>query len=255
VSPFLFHPMVLALILLAGCAGTATRRRRPSVVTEDHFDQFTALQASVLTLLGLLLGFSFSMAVGRYDDRRKAEIAEANAIGVAYERTSTLDGQSEVTARDLMRQYVRARIAFFEARGKRVLMEEAKGRTADLQVRLWASGTRAARIEGNRDQAAEVAAYLTSLTQVFVVTEERQSAYENRIPTAAWALLIMVSAGASFMVGLGMWRWNALLLLILPIVVSSTLTLVYDLDSPGRGLIHVRQDSMERVRQQVESGR
>ena len=35
----------------------------------------------MLGLLGLLLGFSFAMAVGRYDLRRPLVVDEANAIG------------------------------------------------------------------------------------------------------------------------------------------------------------------------------
>ncbi len=90
---------------------------------------------------------------------------------------------------------------------------------------------------------------------MFAAAELRQTAYENRIPKTAWALLIMVAAVANFLVGLGVWRWNAFLLLILPVVVSSTLMLIYDLDAPRMGLIRVRQDSMERVQRLVEGTR
>ena len=120
---------------------------------------------------------------------------------------------------------------------------------------MWSAAIRAQPVSGGeKDPESYVAAYVTSLTQVFAAAEQRQAAYENRIPKTAWALLILVAAVANFLVGLGVWRWNGFLLLILPIVVSSTLTLIYDLDSPRSGLIRVRQDSMERVQQAVESG-
>ncbi len=256
VNPFVFHPVVLSVLLLAGVTGTLVRRRFQSVVATDHSSQFTALQASVLALLGLLLGFSFSMAVERFDERRRAEISEATAIGTVYVRASTLADASAKEQRELLRDYVQTRVAYHDARNNPRLLAEARTRTTDLQRRIWAEAGHAGWSGGGvTDTEAKVGDYLTALTGMFTAAELRQAAYENRIPRTAWALLIMVAAVANFLVGLGVWRWNAFLLLILPVVVSSTLTLIYDLDSPRMGMIRVRQDSMERVQRLVEQDR
>ena len=255
VNPFVFHPEVLFLLLLAGVTGTLVRRRFEGVVATDHSNQFTALQASVLALLGLLLGFSFSMAVERFDERRRAEITEATAIGTAYVRASTLDDASARGQRELLRDYVQVRVAYHDARNDQRLVAEATKRTSELQRKLWAGARQATSNGAGPDTETKVGAYLSALTEMFTAAELRQAAYENRIPRTAWALLIMVAAVANFLVGLGVWRWNAFLLLILPVVVSSTLTLIYDLDSPRMGMIRVRQDSMERVQRMVEQDR
>ena len=42
--------------------------------------------AASLTLPGLIIGFTFSMAIDRYDQRKNYEEAEANAIGTEYLR-------------------------------------------------------------------------------------------------------------------------------------------------------------------------
>lgn len=52
--------------------------------------QIGGIQGAVLGLLGLLLGFTFAMAVGRYDTRRGLVLKEANAIGTTYLRASLL---------------------------------------------------------------------------------------------------------------------------------------------------------------------
>ena len=50
--------------------------------TDEEIKSLTgAIQASILGLLALLLGFTFSMSMQRYDNRSEALIAEANAIG------------------------------------------------------------------------------------------------------------------------------------------------------------------------------
>ncbi len=253
VSPFVFCPTVFALLLLAGSAGTVLRRRFRTMVADDHTNQFTVLQTSVLPLLGLLLGFSFSMAVGRFDGRRQAEVAEANAIRTSFVRTATLDPELGRRQRSAMREYVAARIAFYEAGNDAGKLEGAERRTSELEGQLWENAMRVGGPGLATVRDSPVEAYLTSLTEMFQVSELRLVAYENRIPNAAWLLLISVACMANFLVGLGTWRWNAVLLVVLPVVVASTLTLVYDLDVPRRGLIHVSQKSMERVQAEVNA--
>ncbi len=253
VSPFLFFPVVLVLLVLTGCAGTAIRRRFRSVVADDHADQFTALQASVLALLGLLLGFSFSMAIERFEGRQQAEINEANAISASFVRTSTLEPEVARTQRSLIQQYVAARIAFFDARRNIRNIDVAENQTSELGDGIWKDAMRVGGPASSTPRDSTVDSYLTSLTAMFEAREFRRVAYENRIPNSAWLLLIAVACVANFLVGLGAWRWHTVLLLILPVVVASTLTLIYDLDIPRRGLIHVSQQSMMRLQAQVNA--
>jgi hypothetical protein len=42
---------------------------------------FGTILPAALTLLGLIIGFSFSMASSRYDQRKTLDETEANAIG------------------------------------------------------------------------------------------------------------------------------------------------------------------------------
>src|SRR6516165_138494 len=91
------HPFIVFLVSLlaqwgAAYTGDLLRRRRP-LGTKEREDFDTVLTAT-LTLLALIIGFSFSMAVGRYDLRKNYEEAEANAIGTEYVRAGLLPGDN-----------------------------------------------------------------------------------------------------------------------------------------------------------------
>ncbi len=68
--------------------GSRLHRRRKALEEEEHKD-LELILAATLTLLSLIIGFTFSMAVNRYDQRKNYEEAEANAIGTEYVRAGS----------------------------------------------------------------------------------------------------------------------------------------------------------------------
>ena len=92
-SKILDHPFILFLVFLlaqwgAAYLGDFFRRWRP--LKKDEREDFDTVLTATLTLLALIIGFSFSMAVSRYDQRKNYEEAEANAIGTEYVRADLL---------------------------------------------------------------------------------------------------------------------------------------------------------------------
>ena len=70
---------VVALLTLWLCAwGGARYLGRISPRGEEAHEDLGVVLAATLTLLGLIIGFSFSMAISRYDQRKNYEEAEAN---------------------------------------------------------------------------------------------------------------------------------------------------------------------------------
>ena len=86
--PFVFFFFSVVLLWLSAQAGISLRRFR--VLKDAEREDFNTVQAATLTLLGLIIGFSFSMAISRYDQRKNFEEAEANAIGTEYVRAGLL---------------------------------------------------------------------------------------------------------------------------------------------------------------------
>src|SRR5215467_2120330 len=101
-----FAVLLVALVTLSGAAYLGDRpiRRFRPIKKDEKVDFDTAL-AATLTLLGLLIGFSFSMAMNRYDQRKNCEEAEANAIGTEYRRADLLPADNGTKVRSLLKEY------------------------------------------------------------------------------------------------------------------------------------------------------
>ena len=247
-QPAVFLPTVLLLLLAASFGGLAIRRIDARLLGPDHRSDLNAIQASVLGLLGLLLGFSFSMAVSRYDTRKQLEIDEANAIGTTWLRTSTLDDPARSSARDLLRNYIHVRSTFVTDAAPDAAADTAQ-RTAQLQSELWTVASGAA----NQHPDPIHALFLSTLNDTIDLSERRTAALENRIPGMAWIMLVFMASVASFLTGLSLTSRARLLLAILPIVVGAALTLILDLDTARSGFVTVEQQSILRLRQQIDA--
>jgi hypothetical protein len=245
--PIVFGPIVTLLLVAAGWAG-GRLRSRPAVATAEGPASFKTLEGAVLGLLSLLLGFSFAMAVARYDHRKELELDEANAIGTSWLRTETLDEPERRSSREVLRAYIPVRLNFFTAGTDRASVDASLERTSVLQDTLWKLATN----PSNGEPTVYKSLYLASLNDCFDVSEKRTAAaFEDRIPKAAWALLLFISIAASILVGVSLSTRSPALLLVLPLVVGATLTLILDMDSPRSGFVTVYQSSMERVAAQI----
>ncbi len=99
-SPFFVFIVFLTAQWLAAYVGDFLRRRRRAV-RKGEWEDINTVETAVLTLLAIIIGFSFSMAVTRYDQRIKYEEAEANAIGTEYVRANLLPAESAAFVREL----------------------------------------------------------------------------------------------------------------------------------------------------------
>ncbi|SEB87002.1 hypothetical protein [Terriglobus roseus] len=248
ITPGPFFALVLCLLIAATFAGLWLRVRYQASV-EREGTSLKTLEGAVLALLGLLLGFTFSMAVSRYDLRKQLEIAEANDLGTLWLRTSLLSDGGRVAEQGLLRRYVPIRISFLTDGTDERLLKQDQQQTGALQTEMW----RVASAEANVRRDPETALFLSVLNDSIDDTEKRTAALENRIPSTAWAMLLFLGAVASLIVGTGLQAKSIVLRILLPVVLTAALALVYDLDSPRSGLIRVHQQSMERLQHSMGS--
>ena len=110
----LFSMLLLVLLWFSAQIGSFLHRRRP--LQGDERDDFSVVQTATLTLLCLIIGFTFSMAVVRYDQRKNYEEEEANAIGTEYFRAGLLPAEDASVVRALLRKYLDLRILFYRTR-------------------------------------------------------------------------------------------------------------------------------------------
>src|SRR5208337_5616494 len=135
------HPFVMFLVsfaglVLAALSGVVAQRVWSPIKSGDQ-NELNIVQSAALTLLGLIVGFSFSMAVTRYDQRKNLEEAEANAIGTEYTRADLMP-ESAAATRGLLKRYLDQRILFYLTADQRKL-ERIDAETAKLGADLWAS--------------------------------------------------------------------------------------------------------------------
>lgn len=239
---WVFFVLCLVVLWLGILVGSWIREARPTVVDSEN-KIITVLEGALLTLFGLLMGFTFSMAVSRYDMRKLLQVQEANAIGTTWLRTATLPEPVRAEEQGFLREYVQQRILFHAEFHARVDVRDAEERAALLRERMWAAVSIYA--VDHRDPVTGL--YLQALNNAIDTAGERMAADENRIPAEAWWMLLFVGFVANMVMGTKIAPRRWLLQSILPIVLAATLAMTLDLDSPRFGLIRVTQLDMEKV--------
>ncbi|HKV60761.1 MAG TPA: hypothetical protein VJO16_02525 [Candidatus Acidoferrum sp.] len=197
--------------------------------------------AGSLTLLGLIIGFSFSMAITRYDQRKTYEEAEANAIGTEYVRADLLPASQAEKVRALLKPYLDQRILFYQTRDEREL-QKINARTAQLQSELWSTVTRPTAAE----QTAVLALAVSGMSDVLNSQGYTQAIWWNRIPAGAWLLMAAVAICSNLLVGYSTRRPRAgiIRIMVLPFVLCIAFFAIADIDSPRRGLIRVHPQNL-----------
>jgi hypothetical protein len=219
--------------------GGSFRKRNQKLEGEDR-EEFLFILGGTLTLLGLIIGFTFSMAVSRYDLRKQYEEQEANTIGTEYNRVDLLPTADASKVHALLRSYLDQRILHYETRSKRGL-EQIDVQTERLRRDLWSGVAGPAAVQPTPVNTL----ILAGMNEVIDSQGYAQAALWNRIPIAAWGLLAIISMFCNFLVGYSLPEKRAFLLLILPITLSASLVLIADIDNPRRGLIRVRPQNLE----------
>jgi hypothetical protein len=247
--PFLILPIFLAAFCAASAIGCWLRRRARNRLIEADLEDFKFVLGSTLTLLGLIIGFTFSMAVNRYDLRKNYEEQEANAIGTAFVRADLLPSAEAAKVRALLIRYLDARILKYGERDPQRL-REMSAQTARLQSELWSAVTGPATAQPTPVNAL----VLAGMNDVLNSQGYTQAAWWNRIPVEAWALLIIIAFFCNVLIGYGAQGKSALLLAILPFALSISLSLIADIDSPRGGLIRVHPQNLENLAASFKGG-
>jgi hypothetical protein len=247
--PIVLFVVTLLLLWLATRIGAYFGKLHPDPQNLDH-DDFNLILGATLTLLGLIIGFTFSMAVSRYDQRKNYEEQEANAIGTEYVRLDALPEPDAEKVRALLRDYVGQRIIYYTTRQPDRL-RDARKKTLDLQSSLWA-GVVGSAMAGQTPVAALV---LSGMNDVLNSEGYSEAAWRNRIPAPAWILQILIAIFCSLVLGYRAHGKNPLLFWALPIVLSTCFFLIADIESPRGGAIWIDAQNLQTVADSMRRGK
>lgn len=198
-----------------------------------------ALEGAIFALLGLVLAFTFSGALARFDERRQLVVAEANAIGTAWLRIDLLPEATREPLRDLFRSYLDSRIQTYRKVPDMTAVETELARSAELQQEIWKLAV-SAPPEGGSPSGQML--LLPALNAMIDITTTRTEAARIHPPPDVFAMLGALTLACALFAGYDMairGRLNPLHSLAFALVLSVTVYVIVDLDYPRIGLIRV----------------
>ena len=229
-------PLTTLLLIVAAEAGSYLGRRTRRGGRDASV--FGTLTGAVLGLVGLLLAFSFSLALSRFDAQRAQVLQEANAIGTAANYAQMLPDAQRRPVLAKLRDYTALRVDL----GAPQFPEHfAAGiaRSTELQAGLWQLADAATAAE---PQSLPVYRFVAALNELTNIHEARVTALRYRVPSEVLLALLGVA-----MVGLGFAGYNSAAAgsrfpgatVVMSITIAALLMVIMDLDRPNSGLIRI----------------
>ncbi len=244
------HPAMVLVVTfvvlwLASWVGAGIRKRREAMSAEER-DDLGVILAGTLTLLGLIIGFTFSMAINRYDQRKNYEEEEANATGTEYLRADFLPAATAARVQELLKEYLGERVRFYQTRDAEEL-RRVNARTSELQAELWNE----VKTPAQADHSAVLGLTVAGMNDVLNRQGYTQAAWWNRIPIAAWGLMWAIAICCNLMLGsyIRPEKDHWLRLTVMPLVVAVSFMLIADIESPRGGLIRVKPQNLMSLQQ------
>jgi hypothetical protein len=230
----------LALLLLGallGCwlGGRATVRGGTATGT---------IAGGIMGMLALIMGFTFSMALSRYDARRDAVLQEATAIGTAALRARLLPAPLSADCLILLSEYIQIRLDVAKRIPSSDEMDAALVRSTAIQEELW---QRAGEVVLNNNAMVPTGLYITALNEMIDDQERRLIAIQNRVPAVVifgvYGIGLIAVSFVGYTVGLEK-QSSRLQVCVLSLVIALVLLLIMDLNSPDTGYMRVNQQPL-----------
>jgi len=238
----IYGAIVLPMVGAVEIGAALGRRRTGSAGDAERV--ISTLATPSMGLLALMIAFTFSMALTRFDARKSAVLEEANAIGTAALRGQMLPEPYRSSVAPLFKEYAQLRMV-----GRRFRPDSAQGikaihRSAELHRKLWNEAEAAAKSDPH---VVPTGLFVQALNKMIDMHEVRLTAGRNSVPSLVFFMLegiAVVALGFSGYGAVQALRYHRLAMLFLAILIGSVVTLVADLDRPRSGVITVSQQPL-----------
>jgi hypothetical protein len=201
-----------------------------------------AVEAALYALLGLLVAFTFSGAQDRLNARKQLIVEEVQSIGTAYLRFDLVRAEDAAVLREEMRQYVDARLAYYDKLLDFAAARAERQQADDLQQLIWNHAVAASAKMGDSRAALLV---LQSLNQAFDVATARYAALRTHVPGAIFILLLVLALACAFFAGIGMARRrgppSTLHMIMFAGVMAVVAYVILNLEFPRAGFVKLHQ--------------
>ncbi len=212
---------------------------------------------AVLGMMAFVIALTLGSATNRFGDRKAALLDDVTAIQTAYLQTSMLPEPHRTTLRSLLRDYVQARAGMVHAYSDPETMDLIRQHARALANVIWD------RVEVMAEEygpSGPHGSFASALNQMFSLHTKRVvlGAY-HRIPGFFWWAILFASAVAmvavGFQFGLASGRRFMTMNLALALTFALVITLAFDIDRAGEGLISVNQQPMVDLYQGMKTWR
>ena len=212
-----------------------------------------SLETAVFALLGLMIAFTFSGALSRFDTRRVQIVDEANAMGTAYLRIDLVPASAQPKLRETFRNYVDSRIETYRRLPDIAAAKAELARSEALQGEVWSQAVAAVRMPGSPPMAELLV--LNALNEMFNFITIRTSATMTHPPVVVYAMLIGLAFASALLAGYqtaGEKAYDWVHQLGFAGIVALTVYVILDIEYPRLGF--VRLDAMDEVIVNVRQG-
>lgn len=226
---------------------------RHHLVPGERDQPVGAMVASILGLLALVLGFTFSLAAARFEARRQVVLEEANAVGTTYLRARILPEPHRTAIEDRLREYVAVRLA---TPGHPERLTESLAKSDQLQEEIW---QHAIKLSEENPTSITVGLFVQSLNNLIDVGAKRVLiGVRSQIPWVIWFVLLALSivsmASVGYQAGLTTTKRSPAMV-ALAMTFALVVFLVADLDRAHQGLLRVSQQAMLDVQKSIQATR
>jgi hypothetical protein len=204
----------------------------------------SALEQSLLGLLALIVGFTFLMALTRFEARREAVLNDANAIGTTALRARLLPEPHRTESLKLLREYAQIRIDYIPTGKSFAELPTLIDRSNNIQQALW---QQVKALSAKDNNMVPTGLFIQALNEMIDNQGKRLSALRNYIPDVVLLSLFGIAAVAcgfaGYASGLDPLR-TRLPVFITAFLVCSVIFVILDLDRPNVGFITISQQPM-----------
>ena len=246
--PFLFFSSIVAIALFAFSlvlmmVGYRSGKKHLSRYGEKSFTGLGTTEGAVFALLGLILAFTISGALQRFDDRRQLGLKEANAISSAYDRLDLLEGEARSALKRKIKEYFKARIELYRTgigfsfwQTAEIASPEHLARIKELQMELWSGAVLGCR------SSSSCPMIIPALNDVFSAARNRDGANYRHPPAAIFLMLFALGLGSSYLAGVSMAaakKQSRVHMVAFAAALAIALFAITDIEFPRLGLVQI----------------
>ena len=255
-SAVLIAIALLVLMTLGAELGYRLGQRGRKTHNELTRTQIISIQSATLGLLALLIGFTFAMALSRFEYRKQMVVQESNAIYTAVLRSQFLPISRDDEVNTLFRRYIEIRLeSVFRTGEGSSEREQLDLEIRNIQHQLWRIANEAAEAD---PRSIPLGLFTHAINEVIDIKTKRDIAVANHIPESVWLFLLIFAVLTAVVLGYGNGLTGSRIIGLTAaycVIIVLVIVLIIDLDHPRQGLIRTSQQSMIQLNEIMDTKR